>query len=297
MFRGAYVAIVTPFKRDGRVDKKALAKLVRWQIEQGTDGILCLGATGEGIALSDREKLQVAGVCVEAANGQIPILAGSGSAGTDSTVKLTEKMGRLGVSGCLVVTPYYNRPSGKGCLAHYREVAKVGVPIVPYYNPKRTQTVFSPEIFAEIGNLEGVAALKDSSGEIEFTKRVRQLTQTPILSGDDDCTFETLRIGGAGAISVIGNAFPKQWKEMIKWALEGEWEKAKRRYDRYFPLCKALFIESNPQCIKWLCHWMGLSSCFMRLPLMEPEESTRQKIKEVVLKMALPQFFAALKKV
>lgn len=289
-FRGSFVAIVTPFKKEGKIDRKALEKIVAWQIEQGSDGIVCCGATGEGIALSEKEKLEAVRICLSAAGKKLLVIGGSGTASTAESVKLTEKMGKLGVAGALVVTPYYNKPTAKGCIAHYTEVAKTGVPLIPYYNPKRTGVVLKPEALGEIGAIRGVAALKDSGGDIEFTKKLKQLSPAPILSGDDDMTFETLEAGGVGAISVIGNVFPKQWKEMIDLGLKRKWKEAKRINDRFMPLCKAMFIEPNPQCIKWLGSWLGINPPYMRLPLLMPEESTRSKIRGTFIRMGLPQF-------
>ena len=289
-FQGSFVAIVTPFKKNGEIDVSALEKHVAWQLEQGSDGIVCSGATGEGIVLSDKEKSLSAEICLKVAGNKMAVIAGSGNASTLESVKCTEKMGKLGVAGCLVVTPYYNKPMGKGCIAHFKEIARVGVPIIPYYNPKRTGVFLKPEVWAEIGSLPGVAALKDSSGDIEFIKQVKKLSAALILSGDDDLTYETMAAGGVGAISVIGNAFPKQWKEMIRLCLAGKWKAAKQIHDRFAALCKAMFIETNPQCIKWLNHWMGLTPPFLRLPLLIPEESTQWKIRGALVRMGLPQF-------
>ena len=161
-FHGAFVAVITPFDRKGRVDRKNLGKLIEWHIQEGTQGIVCCGATGEGVALDSAEKKRVVSICVEASEGKIPIIAGCGTSSTKQSVQLTEQMQRLGANGCLIVTPYYNRPSQRGCILHFQEIAKVGLPVIAYHNPGRTAVRFTPETVAEIGKIPGVAALKDS---------------------------------------------------------------------------------------------------------------------------------------
>ncbi|MBI3508929.1 MAG: dihydrodipicolinate synthase family protein, partial [Chlamydiia bacterium] len=159
---GSFVAILTPFTRNQKIDTKALVKHILWQIEQGTEGIVCCGATGEGVLLSEAEKKRVAQICIETTQKKIPVIVATGMSSTQETVRLTEKMQRLGVDGCLVVTPCYVKAMPKGLVAHYREVAKVALPVIPYHNPARTAQRFSAEVFAEIGEIPGVVALKDS---------------------------------------------------------------------------------------------------------------------------------------
>jgi len=288
LFRGAYVALITPFKDNGKIDRQALQKLVAWQVAQGTDGILCCGATGEGIVLTESEKREVATLCVEATEKKIPVVVSVGTASTSQTARSIEQMQKLGAAGCMVVTPYYNRPSERGCLAHYGEAVKVGTPIVAYYNPARTGLRLTPESLAKIGEIEGVVALKDSSGDVAFLRKLRKLSKLPVFAGDDDQTLEAIREGSVGAISVIGNLLPKQWKEMIDLALEKKWEATKRLHERYLPLCRALFLETNPQCVKWAAYWFGLAPDLLRLPLVEPEEATKRAIRQVVMQLALP---------
>ena len=288
-FHGAFVAVITPFDRKGRVDRKNLGKLIEWHIQEGTQGIVCCGATGEGVALDSAEKKRVVSICVEASEGKIPIIAGCGTSSTKQSVQLTEQMQRLGANGCLIVTPYYNRPSQRGCILHFQEIAKVGLPVIAYHNPGRTAVRFTPETVAEIGKIPGVAALKDSSCDLEFIRKVRKVSSIPILSGDDDLSFETIREGGVGAISVVGNLFPRAWRSMIDGALQGKWEMAKAIADRYAPLCKALFLEANPQPLKFAMEWLGLNNGFLRLPLVSIAEETENEIKRVLVALSLPQ--------
>jgi len=288
--RGSFVALATPFDRNGRIDWKSVEKLVFWHVQQGTDGILCCGATGEGMTISEAEKKKMVVVCREAAEGKIPILINSGTADTRQSVRLTEQMLKLGASGCLIVTPYYNKPTQRGCIRHFAEIAKVGLPVVVYNNPSRVAVRLEADTIARISEIPGICGYKDSSGDIHFVRAVRKLSSIPILSGDDDLTYATLREGGSGAISVIGNLFPKQWKEMIDLALEGNWEPSKRIADRFFPLCKALFLEPNPQCLKFAMSWLGRCPGHLRLPLVSVTEETAAQIKQRLLALGLPTF-------
>lgn len=288
--KGCYVALITPFKANGKIDTQSLRKLISWHIDQGTDGILCCGATGESVALSDSEKKKIGAICIETAEKKVPIIVGTGSSSTAQTVRLNEAMQKLGATATLVVTPYYNKPTTRGCIAHYREVCSVGLPVIPYYNPKRTGCYLTADTFVEIGAIPGIIAMKDSSGDLTFMRTLKKKSSLPILSGDDDLTFAALKEGAVGAISVIGNLLPRLWKEMIYLTLDGKWEEAKKRFDRYLPLCKALFLETNPQCVKWVAHWFGLSAPSLRLPLLEIEEKTKKALRQKVVQLALPQY-------
>lgn len=289
-FRGSFVALITPFQRNGSIDRKKLESLVAWHIEQGTDGIVCFGATGEGMCLSDADRRSVAEICIRTAAGKIPIVVGMGTADTRQSVRNAEKMLRLGASGGLAVTPYYNKPTQKGCVLHYREIAKAGLPLIVYHNPGRAVVRLKAETVAEIGQIPGVAAIKESSADLEHIRKLRKLTALPVLAGDDDLTYDILKEGGVGAISVVGNLFPKSWKEMIGCALTGNWERAKRLFDRYLPLCKTLFLEPNPQGVKYAAAWLGKCKLSYRLPLIPPEEATQAAIRQALLSIALPQF-------
>lgn len=287
-FTGSLVAIASPFHADGSLDKRSLERLVEWHISEGTDGLVCSGATGESVCLSETDRLEILDICLQTAAGRIPIIAGTGTPDTRETVRLTERAQKAGAAGCLVITPFYNKPSPRGCVLHYREVAKVSLPIIVYHNPGRTQVRLTAETLAEIGAIEGVAALKDSSGDKELIRDLHRLSPFPILSGDDWMTFETLQLGGVGAISVIGNIVPRAWKEMIHLSLQGHWEEAKRISDRFQPLCQTLFLEVNPQCVKYALSLMGKCGITFRLPLVPPLEESRKEVKKAFLRLALP---------
>lgn len=288
MFSGSIVALITPFDAKGRVDKRALEKLVAWHIQEGTDGLVCCATTGEGSALSEREKRLVAEVCIQTAKKQIPVIVGTGLSGTELTVRLTEQMAKVGADGCLVVTPPYNKPSQRGCISHFREVAKVGLPVIVYHNPGRAAVRMTAEMIAELGKIPGVVALKESSHDLELIQKLRKLSGIPILSGEDDLTLETIRKGGVGACSVIGNVIPKAWKAVIQWALDGEWKKAETLANHCLQLCRALFLETNPQCVKFAMEWIGKAGGELRLPLVPVGAEIREKIKRAIVSLGFP---------
>jgi len=286
--KGSFVAIVTPFTTKGRIDTKCLERLVSWQIQEGTEGILCCGSTGEGVTLSEGERKKVATICVETAEKRIPILVNCGTSDTRQSVRLVEMALKMGADGCMGVVPYYNKPTQRGCLLHFSEMAKVGLPLIMYNNPGRTGLWLSAETVVEILKIPGVVAYKDSTGDFDLIRKVKKWSSIPILSGDDDMTFATLQEGGSGAISVIGNIIPRAWKKMISLALEGKWEASKKIDDRFYPLCKAIFLEVNPQCVKFTMSLSGLCGVDLRLPLVPPLPEVQAKIKQKLLSLSLP---------
>lgn len=283
LFRGSFVALITPFDQRGRIDAKSLEKLVEWHIQEGTDGIVCCGTTGEAPTLTEKEKKRVAEICIKTASKKIPIVVGTGTSSTRQSHKLSLDMLKLGADGALVVTPYYNKPSQRGVIAHFQEVAKAGLPIIAYNNPGRASVKLTAETIAEIGRVSGVVAIKDSSHDLELIRKVRQISSLPILSGEDDLTFETIQEGGVGAISVIGNLIPKAWKEMIDLALSKKEAEAKKLAKRCLPLCSALFRETNPQGVKFCLEWMGKSRGVLRLPLVEVLKETQEELIRALL--------------
>ena len=285
--RGSFVALATPFDRKGRIDWKSLEKLILWQIEQGTEGLVFCGATGEGMTVPEAEKKKIVAFSVALVGKKLPIIINSGTADTKHSVKLTEQMLKLGASGCLIVTPYYNRPTQRGCIRHFGEIAKVGLPVIVYNNPGRVSVRLEAETIAEFAQIPGIVGYKDSTGDIELIRKVKKLSPIPILSGDDYLTYDTLLAGGSGAISVVGNLFPKEWKAMISLALEGNWEESKKIADRFLPLCKALFLEPSPQCLKFAMGWLGQCSDEVRLPLVKPMEANQNLIKERIVELGL----------
>lgn len=287
-FRGSYTAIITPFDRKGRLDTKTLEKLIEWHISEGTDGIVCSATTGEGPCLSDLDRKKNAEICIRTAAKRIPIIVSTGINDTRTSVRYTEIAQKLGADGCLVVTPYYNKPSQRGCILHFEEVAKVGLPVIIYHNPPRTAVKLTAETIEEVSRIPNVVAIKESSHDLELIRKIAKFI--PIFSGDDDLTFAIMRVGGVGSIAVTANLIPRGWKQMIQFCLQGKWEKAEFLAQRYLPLNKAFFIETNPQCIKFAMAWVAKCAPILRLPMILPTLDSQSEVKKEILRLALPQF-------
>lgn len=277
-FTGMIVASITPFTTSGDIDFQALKEHTEWLIAQGVDGIVSCGTTGETPTLSEEEFLEVVKTVAKTARGRVPILAGTGTNDTRKTVERTHKVKQWGVDGVLVIVPYYNRPSFEGCIQHFREVAKCGLPIMAYHHPGRTGVKLSAAMWAEVLSIPQVVGLKEGSGDSELVRELLPLTQKPILSGEDGKTLSLMQIGSAGIISVVGNLIPRDWKEMVTSIASSDVERAFALHHQYVNLCESLFIESNPQGIKYALSLMNKCTSTMRLPLVEPRESTKQAI-------------------
>jgi len=275
---GSIVAIVTPFTSQARIDKKALQALVEWHIQEKTDGIVCAGTTGEGSSLNRNERKAILEICVKTAAGRIPIIAGTGTSSTRETILYTQDALKLGASAALVVTPYYNRPTQKGCIEHFRQIAKVGLPIIVYHNPARAVFRFTKDALQELVEIPEIVAFKDSGRDFALIENL--YSKLAVLAGDDDLTGDLLEQGAKGAISVIGNLIPRQWREAIHLALAND-PKAKELFSHYMPLCKANFIETNPQCVKYLLSTMKRCKPIFRLPLSLPTEETQQTLRNI----------------
>lgn len=289
-FEGSFVAIVTPFDRKGRLDSKTLERLVEWHIVEGTDGIVCSATTGEGPTLSDRDRRTIARVCIQRAAKRIPVIVATGTNDTHKSIQYTEQAKKWGADGCLVVTPYYNKPTQTGCILHFSEIAKVGLPMIIYHNPPRTAIRLSAETIAEIAKIENVIAIKESSHDLELIRKIVPLL--PVFSGDDDLTFDIIKEGGVGSISVTSNLIPGIWKQLVGLCLQKKWEKAEFLSKRIGALSQALFLETNPQGIKFALSWLHKCQPVLRLPLLLPTKSVQSQIKKAIVQFALPQFSA-----
>jgi 4-hydroxy-tetrahydrodipicolinate synthase len=287
MFSGSFVALITPFDRKGRLDRKALEKLVEWHIAEGTDGLVCSATTGEGPTLSDADRKNIAEICIRTSAGRIAIIVATGINDTHTSIRHTEKALALGANGCLVVTPYYNKPTQRGCILHFREVAKVSLPVIIYHNPPRAVIRLTIETVREISQIPNVVAFKDSSHDIEFVRQIAPLI--PVFAGDDDITFDILQAGGVGAIAPIANVIPRTWKHLIQLCRQKEWDQARLLFQKYLPLIRSLYTEVNPQCFKFLLSWLNQCQPVLRLPLLLPTEATQSEIKKQFLRLSLPQ--------
>lgn len=284
MFKGSFVAIVTPF-REGRLDERALQTLIEYQINNGTNGIVPCGTTGESPTLSHEEYERVIQITVETANRRVPVLAGTGFNATDKTVEATRFAKRAGADGALIVTPYYNRPTPEGIYQHFAAVAKaVDLPIVVYNIPGRTATNILPDTMARLATLDTVVGVKESTGSFQQMQEMINVCgdRLSILSGDDWATLPLLAIGGRGVISVTANIAPRQVATVI-----AEWEKgnvaaARELHYKLWPLHSVLFIETSPTPVKTALGMIGKISPEVRLPLAPMLPQNRAKLEQTL---------------
>lgn len=288
MFRGCIVALITPMQDDGSVDYQSLAQLVDFHLENGTDGLVIMGTTGEAATISFKEQLDVvAAVCKQVA-GRIPVLAGNGSNATADAVEKTKQLDTLPIDGFLTVTPYYNKPMQKGMLLHFQAVAAATVkPVLLYNVPGRTGADLLPETVAELAKVSNIVGIKEATGSLERLAKLKQLCPADFLliSGDDASCLDFMLAGGRGVITVSGNIVPAQLSEVCRLAQQGKSEEAKALDNTLQALHTKLFVEANPIPTKWALKKMGLiRSDFMRLPLTRLEP-----INETVIEQALQQ--------
>ena len=285
MISGSIVAIVTPFQ-NGKVDEKKLAELVDFQIHNGTNGILPCGTTGESPTLSHQEHTRVIEICIEAAQGRVPVIAGTGSNSTAEAVDLTQHAAEAGADAVLIVSPYYNKPTQKGLYAHYKTIAdSVDIPIILYNIPGRTACNIEPATMAQLANdCRTIIGVKEASGSLSQMQDIKRLCPKEflLLSGDDALLLPILSIGGKGVISVAANIVPQDVVQIITTYADGHLQEAQRLHYELLPLVQALFLETNPIPIKTAMGLMGLCSDEVRLPLCSMSDSNREKIRDVL---------------
>jgi 4-hydroxy-tetrahydrodipicolinate synthase len=285
MLKGSFTALVTPFLEDGSVDYAAFKKMVAFQVEKEVDGIVVAGSTGESSTLSSLEKKELIATAVKEAGGKVLVIAGTGCNNTRSTLEKTTQAKELGADACLVILPYYNKPTFEGCLAHFEQVAKVGLPMIVYHHPGRTGLYLKPEELVELCGLQGVIGLKEAYDDLEHSFKFMELSSKPLLSGNDDLTLDLIAKGASGSISIIGNLVPQKWKECVHEALLGNRQKARELYCDLEPVCQSLVLETNPQCIKYAMSLKGACAPFMRLPLLLPRQETRKALEEACFEL------------
>lgn len=279
---GLYTAIITPFHEDGAIDLTTFSTLVEHQISNGVDGIVVTGSTGEAATLSTNEKVTLWATAVEIANGRIPIIAGSGSNNTIETVHATKAAAEAGAAAALIVTPYYNKPTLSGLIAHHAAIADATtIPQVMYNVPGRTATNMTAEMqLAIIEAVPTIVATKEASANL--TQIAQIATHAPshisVLAGDDDLALPIVAVGGVGVIAVISNYAPVTYGELIREALTGNVVRAQEIHSRLQPWYKANFLESNPIPVKYIMHKIHGGTLSYRLPLTPPSESTRSTI-------------------
>jgi len=268
MFRGSIVALVTPFTDTFEVDIEAYGRLIDMHLEQGTHGIVPCGCTGEAATLTHDEQKQIIKFTVERINGQIPVIAGTGSNNTKETLGLTAYAKEVGANGALMITPYYNKPTVEGLIAHYTTVAdQVEIPIMLYNVPGRTQVKMEPSTIATLNEHDNIVSVKEACGSVDQVSQIRGLCNINILSGDDPLTLPMMSVGAAGVVSVAANVAPAKVAGLCEAFEEGDLVKAQELHYELQPLTKALFAETNPMPVKAVLAEMGLIKNNLRLPL------------------------------
>ncbi len=282
MFQGSIVALVTPMKEDGQLAEDALARLIDWHVEQGTDGLVIAGTTGESATLDEQEHCHLLRLAVEINAGRLPLMAGTGANSTREAIALTRCAREAGVDACLLVTPYYNKPTQEGLYRHFRAVAEaVDIPQVLYNVPGRTACDMVPETVARLVAVANIIGIKEATGDVSRVTRIRELCgpDFAIYSGEDGNALEAMLAGAQGVISVTANAAPAPMHEMCRLALAGD-ETAARGLDaRLRPLHDALFLESNPIPVKWAVAELGLMPAGIRLPLTPLSEQFHDSVR------------------
>ena len=287
MFNGSIVAMVTPFK-DGEVDYDKLGELVQYHIDNGTNAIIPCGTTGESPTLTHREHGEVIGKVIEAAAGRIPVIAGTGSNNTSEAVSMTRHAKETGADGSLIITPYYNKPTQQGIYEHYKAILEeVNIPIIVYNVPSRTGVSISAETVARLAEFDNIVAIKEATGDIDQASHILNLCDITVLSGDDSLTLPIMSIGGKGVVSVLANILPREVSELTSSFLKGEIENAQRLHNSLFPVCKAMFIETNPIPVKTAMKLLGRLNGEMRLPLCDMSDEHKRQLKIALEKYGL----------
>jgi 4-hydroxy-tetrahydrodipicolinate synthase len=287
---GTYTALVTPF-RDGLVDEIAFARLLEEQISAGIDGVIPVGTTGESATLSMEEHLRVIELTVQVVNGRIKVYAGTGSNSTAEAVYLTQEAGSRGVDGFLIVSPYYNKPSQAGLVAHYSALAEAtALPIITYSVPGRTGMEIGVDALVSLtARHENIVAIKEAGGSIERFSQLRQALpdKVAILSGDDSMTLPAMAVGAVGVISVASNLIPKQVGDLVHTFLAGHAKEAEQMHRKYYPIFRDLFIEANPVPVKTALARQGWMTDDVRLPLVPLQPQNRDRLATLLDKFGL----------
>lgn len=290
LFTGAGVAIITPFNEDMSVNYDRFAQLVEDQVQNGTDAIVVCGTTGEAKTLSTQEHVDVIQLCVDVVNHRVPVIAGAGSNDTHYAVKLSNEAEKCGVDALLSVTPYYNKTSQRGLIAHFNYIAdRVSAPIVLYNVPSRTGVNIKPETYACLAEHPRIIATKEANGNISEIAQTAALCgdKLTIYSGNDDQATAIMSLGGKGTISVLSNVVPGIAHSIVKKFADGDYEGSRKLQLEYLDLCNALFMDVNPIPVKEAMNLMGMDVGGCRLPLVGMTDEAREKLKKVLAKHGL----------
>jgi len=295
MFDGLTVAMVTPF-RGGTVDHEATGRLIDFLIEGGGEALVISGSTGEAATCTVDERRALWRFSKDRVRGRVPLVAGTGTNNTAESITLTQMAEELGLDGAMIVTPYYNKPTPKGQIAHFTAVAKsTRLPLILYNVPGRTATNTLPETFEQLQDLPNVIAIKEASGSLDQASALRARTRFTLLSGDDSLTLPMMAVGATGVISVAGNVAPRQMRTLCDHARAGRMAEAEAAHRRLLPIFKGLFLESNPGPAKFLLAAMRMIENELRLPLVPVEPGTGRAILEAARAsgIALPETVGA----
>ncbi|HKA33119.1 MAG TPA: 4-hydroxy-tetrahydrodipicolinate synthase [Candidatus Binatia bacterium] len=289
MFSGSIVALVTPFK-NGKVDWQSLEGLVEFHIQNGTNGIVPCGTTGESATLDHTEHHDVIKAVVKAVKKRAPVIAGTGSNSTQEAIDLTIGAERAGADGALLISPYYNRPMQEGIYQHYKAVAaSVGIPLIVYNIPSRTGSKIEPETLARLSEIKNIAGVKEATGSVDQAIDVIRLCgdRLAVFSGEDSLTYSLMALGGKGVISTVANIAPKAMADLTQACLKGDWQKGRELQFRLIPLIRAVFLETNPIPSKAALALMGKCSNEMRLPLTPMAEANVKKLRQAMADFGL----------
>ena len=287
MFKGSNVALITPFKNNG-LDEEAYIKLIHFHIDNGTNGLVPAGTTGESPTLSHDEHQRVIDLCIKESNGKIPVIAGTGSNSTEEAISLTTHAEKAGANGALIVTPYYNKPTQEGLYQHYKAINdKCGIPIIIYNIPGRSVIDMSVDTMARLYELKNIVGVKDATGDLDrvdhtLEKMGKDFIQ---LTGNDDNAFEFNKRGGVGTISVTANIAPKLCSDFQKFSksdTDNEMKEAERLDKILQPVHHSMFVESNPSPVKYAAKLLGLCDDNVRLPLVKVTETTKEIVKKAL---------------
>jgi 4-hydroxy-tetrahydrodipicolinate synthase len=290
MITGSIVALVTPMKNNLEVDWQALERLVEWHIEQGSNSLVAVGTTGESATLSVEEHSDVIRAMVQISNGRIPIIAGTGANCTREAIELTEAAKQAGADACLLVTPYYNKPTQEGLYLHYKAIAEaVDIDQILYNVPGRTACDIQAETVVKLSVISNIIGIKEATGDLERAAQIINATdsQFAVYSGDDHSARELILLGGQGDISVTANVAPKLMSQMCAAALAGDADLALAIDTQLLPLHDAMFIESNPIPVKWAVSQLGNIGGALRLPMTQLTTSNQVKVKQAMKDLSL----------
>lgn len=285
MIQGSIVALVTPMKRGGALDDESLSRLIEFHIEQGTDAIVAVGTTGESATLDEAEHCRVIQFVVDRVAGRIPVIAGTGANSTTEAINLTARAKEAGADACLLVTPYYNKPTQEGLYLHYKAVAEaVDIPQILYNVPGRTACDMLPATVARLAEIPNVVGIKEATGNLDRAREIMRLCGPDffLYSGDDATACEFCLLGGKGVISVTANVAPKLMHELYAASVAGDAEAARAIDAKLAALHRDLFIESNPIPVKWAVHEMGWIDSGIRLPLTWLSEGCRETVRNAM---------------